>query len=336
MILQKNKFVSYLTVLSIGISGLIGCGGGGSDGSGGTTSLTYSGLNTPAVITKDNAHEIAINAYTSGETTGGLVGIASLDNDDQDTQKLKTSSLFKVSQIARGVVERIDPVSAPDQVGPMAIVKESESLHGSCGGNASFTIQVNDETGFFSGTLSFNGYCEGGVTINGDTDFSGKVDLQDYEMTSMTLRFDEMTSTSGSEFTLMEGEMRFDIAEDTSSITMDLLFQDSVDELVYKIENYQMMIVDQYSQTEIEISGRFFDPYYGFIEITTISTFHVRSTDEFPYTGSFVADGENGIEGGPTSVRLTAIDQTRCLVEADTDGDGLYDDYSETMFWTDF
>ena len=37
-----------------------------------------------------------------------------------------------------------------------------------------------------------------------------------------------------------------------------------------------------------------------------------------------------------TGVRLTAIDETECRVEADTNGDGDYDDYdSGPILWTE-
>ena len=43
-----------------------------------------------------------------------------------------------------------------------------------------------------------------------------------------------------------------------------------------------------------------------------------------------------GTQGGNTKARLNFLSATEFLVEADTDGDGLYDDYSSgTLLWSD-
>ena len=47
-----------------------------------------------------------------------------------------------------------------------------------------------------------------------------------------------------------------------------------------------------------------------------------------PSSGDLIVTGDTGIGGGATRARLTALNNTAFLVEADTDGDGQYDDYS--------
>ena len=82
--------------------------------------------------------------------------------------------------------------------------------------------------------------------------------------------------------------------------------------------------------------GRFYDPDYGYVELSIEEGILTYADDYWPSSGKLVLTGAEGTQGGDTKVRLTFLSATEYLVEADTDGDGAFDDYnSGTLLWSD-
>ena len=129
------------------------------------------------------------------------------------------------------------------------------------------------------------------------------------------------------------------VFDSTTTVTMDMMVQDNYTSRICRVEGYQMIVTDHGTYAEVDFSGRFYDPDYGYVDLQTTSTFLVNNSDEYPHSGVLVLTGETGTAGGPTRARLTALSSTTCQVQADTDGGGYYDgvdDYdSGVILWTD-
>jgi hypothetical protein len=81
-------------------------------------------------------------------------------------------------------------------------------------------------------------------------------------------------------------------------------------------------------------NGRFYDPEFGYVELSVEGLIQINVTDRWPSSGVMILTGAQGGSGGPTRARLTFLNATEFLVEADTDGDGAYDDYnSSPQLW---
>ncbi len=80
------------------------------------------------------------------------------------------------------------------------------------------------------------------------------------------------------------------------------------------------------------MSGTFYNPDYGFVRLNTEpnSPLEIANADEHPRAGAIIIKGKNN-----SAVKLTAIDNTYCRVEADTDGDGIYDMIVDSIPWSD-
>jgi hypothetical protein len=87
--------------------------------------------------------------------------------------------------------------------------------------------------------------------------------------------------------------------------------------------------------TYATLTGRFFDPDHGYVDLTTPDPIKIYWDDKFPSAGILEADGANGTAGGSTKARLTAISDTSCRVDADTNGDDTFDYSSGTMSWSE-
>jgi len=65
------------------------------------------------------------------------------------------------------------------------------------------------------------------------------------------------------------------------------------------------------------------------IDCHTDTPFHIDDGDEWPSSGVFIVGGEGG-----TEAQLTALSSTTYIVDADTDGDGIYDWDSGVLNWS--
>jgi hypothetical protein len=319
---------------------LSACGGGGGGGSD-AAGLSYSGLEAPAEITAGNAQEIASSAYSLGSTGVALTGIAALKDNEQTEMEAGRPFLVDVTGVFIDVVEEIDFSEDANNNQTAAFISESGSIPGGCGGSTFYSITLDDVSGEFSGRLTFQAFCSEEITINGPASFSGIIDMATGELEAFHLGIGSITGISGSESYTMEGDMDFDISSVPAVMVMDMLMRDDNLGKIYRLENCQMEITEYSDHLGVEISGRVYDPDYGYVNLTMPSPFLIGLYDDNPYSGQLLLTGENGSVGGPASIRLTAISATQCQVEADINGDGSYDgppeDYdSGIILWSAF
>lgn len=331
------KYWAFLLAWTIASCTLVvGCGGSSGGGDGGSSpGLTYSGVTTQAVITSENSQTLAENAMNAGAGGSGISGIAGLDAGNPAEDGTGRPFLVGMAMVMESAIAEVDWQSDAGQVPSSAIESDADTVSGSCGGSFTYNIQVDTDTGTFSGRLAFNSFCEEGMTMSGSANFSGVVDLGTEKLESCTVSFNAITSTYSSVSVTMGGRIHLAVSGPTSSMTMDMMVRDDGSGRVCKIENYQMDITDWGTYAEITLNGRYFDPDYGYVELETTTAFVASYADEYPHTGQLVLTGENGDAGGPTRARLTALSATECQVEADTNGDGIYDHDSGVILWTE-
>jgi hypothetical protein len=305
---------------------LVGCGGGGgssSDGGGGPAALTYSGLTSQASISPTNAEDITTEALL-----GATIGVSVLGNTDAGKNTKPIISHLYVIDLPKVLRRSTENVNwHPGKEIALSRV-ESDTINGECGGNLAYTITVDDATGNFSGTFTYSQFCDSGITITGTVDVDGTVDLVTNEFKTINFNFDNLTSD---EF-VMSGIISLDDTNTTLSlITLDFLFKDIALNKVYWINDYSMTVTEiNATDTEIAITGVFYDPDYGYVNVSTPIPFIFISADDWPTLGTMLCEGV-----GNTKTILTAVDNQSYRIEADTNGDGVYDYNSGVLFWAD-
>ena len=187
----------------------------------------------------------------------------------------------------------------------------------------------------FNGTMNFNSYCSEGAVISGSVDFSGKLDVTDEEFLYLNLSFNDVSTVSGGDSFTSTGTMNLDFTVSPETATVNMLMKDNVSGKVYKIENVFMTFKEDSDYVYITMSGRFYDPDYGYVDLSTPVPFRFYADDEWPSQGELFIDGNTGIAGGSTSAELIAVSTSLCEINADTDGDGELDDYLVQIPWTD-
>jgi hypothetical protein len=299
---------------------LHGCGGGGGDSSG--SSMIYSGIETQAVVTTSNAEDIATGAYS-----GGSIGPAfSAVQGTVDRPRY-----LQVIMALEKSMKDMELIGASEDV-PGAVQKTaSNTISGSCGGSASYTITYDDVTGDFSGSMNFNNYCSEAVTISGSVNVSGKIDLGTKEFLIFIFILNNINATDGTESETMEGTISFH-REPSLHVEMTLLLRDNSSNKVYRMTDFRVNMSTGSDYIDIEMTGKFYHPDQGFVNVSTTAPFRIYSGDNHPSEGVLILEGYTGIAGGSTLARLTVLSASTYEIAADTDGDGVYD-WSSVNSW---
>lgn len=323
----KGIGILLFLVLLTALPCMYGCGGGGGGGGGAAVSgITYTGITTQASVNMTNGVDIAERAYNGGEIGSDLGGLGAV-------QELKTGRprYIEIVKAVKEAVIQVDVQAPPEAVGMGAIVSESDTIPGSCGGTASYSIQVNTITGEFSGSMNFNNYCSEGTTVSGSAQFSGAVNpAATEEKTHFSLTFSSLTATSGADSITLAGSISCTFTSSTS-FTADIegYEQDNISEKVYWVNNYVLTCTVYSDYIQFEVSGRFYNPDYGYVELSTPTPFRIYSGNDAPSQGVMIVSGQNN-----TKARLTAnSDAATFVVDVDANGDDTYEWTSGNVNW---
>lgn len=333
---MSNKFyhpiiliVFCLSLTFAGCGGGGGSSGGGGDGDGGG-GIAYTGETAPAEIDENNAVEIAAGAFAAGQA-GTVMTSSEASQGDQIAAGLQIDNFrtLKVPRILGDAARSMD-LSAPlHQLSVKAdeVHTEKGTIEGPCGGKISFKVTIDDKSGEFEGTFKFSDYCDHGVTISGETDVEGEADTDSGDIIFITFWFDNLTDGS---FT-MDGEISMDFSDSPIICTLEALLEDESTGKVYWAKDYELNIFEYPAYIEVYIFGTYYHPNHGYVTISTEEAFIIIDGDEWPSSGILLLFGADN-----TRAKLTAIDETYCRIEADTDGDGVYDWDSGPMLWSDY
>ena len=313
-----------------------GGGGGGDTTVGGdeesTAGISYTGVTSPAVIDDGNAKALSTGAYQGGQI-GAATGLSAIQT--ATSEHIGRPRTLKVAQALEDSLRRVDLMSRSGGVFLGAIYTVSDTVDGDCGGSGSYTISVDDQTGEFSGNFAYSSYCNEGVIISGDASFSGQLDINTGDLLTFTFSFDNLTSTSGADSFTLDGTISFDVTGSTATLTMTMLLRDNNTGKVYWLKDCTMALTEGEDYERFEISGYYYDPDYGYIVISTPTSFVIYDGYEWPSEGVLVVTGDTGVAGDNTMARLTVLSSTTYQVEADTNGDGDYDWNSGVLYWSD-
>jgi hypothetical protein len=112
-----------------------------------------------------------------------------------------------------------------------------------------------------------------------------------------------------------------------TTVKIDCLLRDNSSKLVYKVEKLIISLTAGATYSDASISGRYYDPKYGYIDISTPAPLRISGTDYWPSSGVLHAMGNND------SASFTALSGTSYQLDIDTDNDGAAD-ITATGLWS--
>ncbi len=279
-------------------------------------------------ITGENAETVAMNSYEnttsmrSMSETGGIFGAVSVNGNGQ----MSKSYGVTLARFVRDFLAQTD--SSAESGNPvMAAVSGSESMTGDCGGSATISGTVSEETGSFNITAKFSSYCNDGdgstgtVTVNGTMNMVGSYQSNSLEAT-LTFKSIKITQsgTGVSETASGTMYMEMDMSSESALIRMTMVVRDESADKTYKVENLEIDMDVTNTSATLHMEGRFYDPDFGYVDITTSANFVLDVSDNTPTSGTIVITGASS-----TKARFIVVSSTHYQVEADTDGNGYVD-----------
>ena len=284
----------------------------------------FIGNSSQAAITSTNAESLAGGAFA-----GGLSGV--------EPKGVKMSQRFNTDQtdvfrplrfplVLGDGLRRIELDTILNSSGQLNVITKVDSLAGSCGGELSYTLTLNRTTAKFSGNFLFADYCDAGILISGQTDVDGTYEASSGAFDTASFSFDDLSDDTHT----LDGKISLDFTDTPIVATFSVYSTDKDSGQVYWLKNYSINLFELSDRVEIEIFGTFYHPDNGFVTLTTSEPFVIFEADDWPAAGQLLIQGDSD-----TKARLIAIDQVLYRIEADTDGDGIFDWNSGILYWTD-
>jgi len=113
-----------------------------------------------------------------------------------------------------------------------------------------------------------------------------------------------------------------------TTVKLDCVLRDDATQAAYKLQNYVIALTDGSGYVDAAISGRYFDPAQGYIDISTPTPLRINGTDYWPTSGVFHAAGNND------AASFTALSNTTYQLDIDSNNDGT-PDVTTTGAWSD-
>ena len=328
------KKLWWTVVISIFVcSSMVACGGGGDSG-GPTPTIGYTGSTTPAALSTDNANILIGESFQGAMTSDSMVPFTAVAAVEQRSgeEPISTPMALDLQVAFSNSLSDVIIESQDIQVLPTALaVTESNTIEGDCGGTAAYNVTYDENSGVFSGNFMYTSFCSGSINLSGSATFSGVMDSSDGGFDHFSFLFSNLTITSDGQSNTVNGTLECDFQGSDVIITTNMFVSQSPSGLVCWLNNYTVQIYDN----QMEISGRYYNPIHGYVDIITTSPLIIPEAGQFPSAGIVEFTGAVGAGGQPTKAQLTAISSTTCQITADTDGNGINDYDTGEIFWTE-
>lgn len=295
------------------------------------TGISYAGSTGQATLTTANSAVILAGALQGGQTGNAFSSAASLTTSGAEPQQ---PTLLLLSQSLVKAIQQADLGSLQGPNLAAAVNNVSHQVAGKCGGLMSYAGTADDASRQFYATFTFDNYCQDATTFTGTATASGQTDAT-LGFSTLSLSFTALTIASKGDSFTADGYEIITPATASLAVSMNMLLQDDASKLVYKINQLALTILQGNGYVDIGISpssnvnkNLYYDPRYGYVELSTPSFLHIVDSDYWPSSGVLEATGAPGslttTTGFDTSASFTAQSNTTYQLNVDTDGGGSY------------
>ena len=318
-----RRIVAVLLVL-VALS-LSSCGGGGGSSS---VSTPYTGITTAAVITDNNADEIALAAFQGGDLGANTATLAPARSGDVRAAAERPIALTLVRLLSGAATAAFPAPSSARSPAPRAVVTVDNTVPDGMGGNVHYLLSVNDQTGAFTGTFVFtNFHGDGGGVINGPVSVSGQY-VQGVGITEILFDFQSVRIVDGAEDVTAFGTVDLVSGVGGGSAILDIVFVDNASRKALWLSNVTLVDSIGTGFHDTTLSGRIYLHDHGYVDMATLVPFRYLTGNSFPSSGQFVVTGKDN-----KKVQLTVIDTTQYRLDVDTNGDGLWEVTAVVNHW---
>lgn len=312
---------------------LTGCGGGGGDSakSGGVVdpAPSFKGVTTQATATETNAESLAMGAFGGG-SIAAAIGSVSKSADSESAGALNNRPVLQLVQLLKQTIRRMDfpqkaallrKATQTKSTGKTVARPNNYQIFGDNGGTATYVMEVNDTTGSFFGTVTYQGFTSNGLIVDGSTEVLGTFDINRQQLSRLTLSFRSLSLKYDSSSIYLTGTLSwgFNLAASSETLSMNMVLADRATSKTYWFNNYEMVTAYTGNTKTQTLTGRFYDHDHGYVDLTTRTPLVFTYGYQWPSEGSLNFGAKLS-----TWVRLNFLAHT-LVVEADCDGNGIID-----------
>lgn len=329
------RFARSISVLLILLL-ITGCGGGGGGGGGSSNdggNDNYTGSTSQAVITSSSAQDLIVGAYTGGTMGAQLGGGGGASAQIAPTQISSYPTTMILSRAVQEVISKGKLSSRAMPLTEASTQMDPVTIEGPCGGEATENDNIDEDNGDITGNIVFDNFCILGVTINGTVTYTGNVDFDSGDF-SLNTNYNNISVTTPCISGTESGNVLISITNDGSVCTYrytNFYIHDNNQNKTYWLHDYTVTLSNNGYSIEGSMSGRYYHPDYGYIDVSTAEPVVIVLGDTTPSSGVLIGVGQNGV-----TTRLTLESYESYIVEIDNDQDGFFDDWSSgAVYWTD-
>lgn len=226
---------------------------------------------------------------------------------------------------------------------PTAIItSRTGSVSGDCGGELAYSLNISSQSGNFTGNFIFNSYCANEITINGPSAVNGIYILSSDEFEILNMNLNNISSGDY----ILNGLVEIDYRRYPKKIE---IFADVYNKKIstgktYWANDYTINIRKSGASNKLdlvaryndpELVGRYYDPDYGYVAVTTPAPLVFDFNAEWPREGEMLCSGALSVFKFNSSSILTVLDDISYKIDADRDGDGIYEYNIGPFLWSD-
>lgn len=281
------KRFAILTLSLALMTGLmaLGCGGGG----GGSEEVTYGGSTMPSVIDTTGAVELAKAAALAGQEAQGVLPM-SVGTTRVPSDPAKMVAYARGVLAGGGAAGAVKPLAVAEPLGYECLPAEI-TTDGS-GGTITTQFCGDEGNGSIKITMSADNFNDGWESIDGvfimeGTEFDVTIIFRDYFYADL---FDD------DEDFYADGIVTMKESGYTMTITYNLSLYDYLTDEGSWLDNYRLVVVedDPNEWDTVTISGRFYDYYGGYVDISTETPLIVPWEEDYPIIGELQMTGDMG------------------------------------------
>lgn len=305
------KILSGIIGISVFVVlGLVGCGGGGGTDS---VSSSYKGSTAQATITSSNARVVSVDAVQGAQDAAivGVIGKSTAEMQGASPQLLSILNLLENS-ISHISTNNISPNAAVGKT----IDASMQSTEMGYSGSYSYTMNGNDATGVFSGTITFNFYKEYSYStaISGNVAFNGVIDTSTGTITSLNMKVFNLLGESGYQSGTLNGNISIINNGAFKTLNISVVRLNNETKNTYWTKDFSFVI----GINTMTISGTYYDHINGYVFVSTVTPLTVSEYFGIPTSGQLLFTGRNG-----TKARLTYT-YSGYILEVDSSGDNIF------------
>lgn len=318
-----------MSLFFAGILFVMGCSGSDSGGS---------GSSSKAKITANNATDVTNSAFQATNSVAKSSGTISDELDRSGGEKLSNPGKNVIAGFGGGLLaflsesgalEEIEGKAWPDAKSKISIDDFSGKVEGLYGGSAAYTVSIQGNS--FRISVAFDEYTSRAEEyLDGTVIFTGHLNSQNNAIEgSINISFDGLRLRYSNDYdSILSGNMVMDGDKQKAVFTANISISDQLTGIKTSVNNYVLDIMTEALSVTYKVAGDFHHSKYGSVTVSTEEAFVQQLFADHPKDGSMLIEGGEG-----TKSRLTIIDSSSYMIEADLNGDGSFEWKSGTLYW---